>query len=212
MIKNSKKRIEARREERERRREEIAKVPPPFESTPLFVQTLRYITSQATSVTVTAGEVVCACGAMGTVANTTMVNFFAACRIKSVSVWVYGSASGANNTASLDVYGSGGNHAKEKSVTSYSPSVPSYMKIVPKPGDQAYDMCLAGNSTPVLGFSFPSGTVILDIHVVCYPYDTGAGGNQLAATTVVVGAVYWPSLDNTSGSDYFQPVGRPTTT
>ncbi len=185
-------------------------MPPPFQSTPPFVQTLRYVPSSAASESLSAKEIVIACGAVCSVANSTLSSVFAACRIKRIRAWVWGTAGGGNNSLSFDFYGTGGNNARERTITSYSTEA-SFLEWKPRPGDQAYDMCLAASTTAVIGIAAPASSCVIDIDVVCYPFDTGTAGTTLAVAVATLGAFYWPVLDN-GGSKYLNPVGRPSTT
>jgi len=192
---------------------------------------IRYECTAASTVTINGTALVLSGGVMGTVVNTTARALYTACRVRRARVWM---TPPTNTTASGTVaqaaslsfswgptvgnqfYGASDSHVF---ATSNSPSMPLYIESVPPKGSNAEGWIMSGNTDQIFEMhttgptgtfaAIPAGT-ILELDIDFIPNSGEALGASLALTTVALGFIYFPVLDNQNFKVWY-PIGLSST-
>jgi hypothetical protein len=202
------------------RRGKAPALPPELNASPPLFQVLRYIVgaSPATTTTVNVPQMIAACGAIGTVTNSTVATVFSTVRVHSITIWPGLSDSSGNPTSNapeIQWIGTTGSVLKD---TSRSKSVPFGVGVEralferPPPDSLASDWLFYDGTTATELFNISGLTAgsIIDVAVTATMKNNVAGVSVSGVATVTLGSLYWLYLDG-STAHKLQPVARPST-
>jgi hypothetical protein len=192
--------------------------PPLMDAAPYKRHTFRFRAVAATTgSTITVGNILAACGGVGTVSNSTITGFCSSFRLKRIRAWAVSNVSAsASNADILSVawLGSTSNERDQNMVTSQVGVAQSlYMDTLPPQGTLAsFWWGQAGIATQLFNLVSPIGAIIdVDLEFTQLTDLNTVGVNYTGFAAVTVGGVYYGYLDGKSGSN-FVPIGLQSAT
>jgi hypothetical protein len=194
------------------KRQQRAEKPPAFSANIVLGRTFRFRATSAATIQLVQSDFCAMLACVNfTGAVPTATSAFSAVRIRRVQMWST-NTTGADATVSWTWAASSTAVAKERSDTSVSVSVPSYVTTKP-PHNHPSSFWLSPTSTAVVAYvKVPTTGAIIDIDVTGVLMDgvSPFNGNTGAPFTGIVGVLYGMPLDNNSnlpGSRTIIPVG-----
>jgi hypothetical protein len=188
--------------------------PPAMQVVPRIKKTYRYnVTGSPSGTAVTVGSLLAAMGAIGTVANTTIVSLCSSVRIKKIKIWPALNAAGSGN--SLDTYvvwaSSIANQPDEKKDATLQTGSTVGRSMIYRPQAKSLGSFVWNSTsaaTVLFNITAPQGSIV-DITLDGWFANSIAPYAQ-AVGTATVGSVYFGCLDG-STTHLLPPVGLLTT-
>lgn len=143
------------------------------------------------------------------VTNSVINSFYGCVKIQRIEMWSPPAAQGSAVTCSVDWVGNANSPNREFSDTTVSVSTPAYVVTSPPPQSLA-SFWQTNNTNALATLTAPSGTII-DVVLALILNDSDEATAQNAAATVVLGNIYYLSLDLNATHRYV-PVSLTTTT
>jgi hypothetical protein len=162
----------------------------------------------------TVGNLIGACGVIGTIVNSTAASIASAVKLRRVTVWPSTEAeSGTDHNPEIS-FATGYGTTSDRS---YNKSVPGGLAVSapfvarPKPDTLAalWQNSSASSSTLFTLFDIPKNSII-DVDMSFCMRNAQSGLSFSGLTTVALGTIYYMYLDGASAHTY-QPVGLPNT-
>jgi len=183
--------------------------PPSIKSNVIVRHTFRFLSTagMGSPVSVTANNILGACGNVCTVAPTGVTALAGSARVHSLSCWAPVAQQGNAVITSVEWLDAGGANSfasqMETSDISVSVSKPAYFRSKP-PKESGAAFWFGSSTNPLFNLVAPFGTII-DLDVSFILNDSGTPGLGIATASGVLGTVGWTALDGPT-SHIFAPV------
>lgn len=186
--------------------------PPQISTHPIYSAVFRFAATAGVGYTINVANLIGVCGAVCSVANTTLQPIARAVRLKKVEMWAPQTAVGAATSILLS-WSSNATYfspTTEITDTCLSTAQPAHLLAVP-PAEASASMWHEDSGTDDLFTIFgPTGSVV-DVHLNFVLNDTGAVSSiPVTVVTGVLGALYYLPLEGVA-THILYPVGRVST-
>lgn len=181
-------------------------------------RTYRFRSTYDLPVIITAQALVGIAGAVGTVANTTVVAVAESFRIHRVTVWspprqgnpAAGLGQFSSSIATIEWHSLDNIPSQRLTDEAISPSEPAYVSSKPPRGSAAYQWQDGPTGGNIMTLTCVVGGII-DVHISHTLFASGTSGGAYTANPVVVGAYYYMPLDGVGTVRYLPEAYLPTT-
>jgi hypothetical protein len=181
--------------------------PPPLVTRVQITRTFRFLSSSATQQSITQTDLLGVCGAVCTVANTTLSIIATAVKLHRISIWSPPASQGAAATCGVEWATPSYNAGPETNDTTLSVATPAHVSLTP-PVNSAANFWLAPGTDNIMVVTAPPGSII-DVHAT-WVLAEGTPGPDYTVAAGTLKTVYYCPLDG--ASDIYLPVGLVTTT
>jgi hypothetical protein len=183
--------------------------PPSLKSNIVLNHTFRYRSNNVIATAITSNGFLGGAGGICTVANTTLVGFFYALRIRRIKVWTITATAGTAATCSVEWQGQANTPNMEVSDTSINTAVPAMLNSVPPRNSLAANWATA-NTGQLCILTCPVGTIVdVSLQLVAWDGEANNSINTISAGTL--GQVYYLALDQPSSTQRYVPISLSTT-
>lgn len=186
-------------------------LPPQLMTSPSVGHTYRFTNTSAAVLPISVGNILGACGVIGTVTNSTVATWASCFQLNKVTVWPASSSTAAEVPELLWAAGESSQIADQALINSIPEGITNSSALVFKPPKKSLSefwITSADSAAVMFRISCPIGSVI-DVSLK-YRLSNAIANLGVTVATAVLGTVYYLPLDGPASNAYV-PLGVPST-